>query len=169
LRIIGKARRVGDNIYTDTIISSYRKMQSKDSKDAVPYLFEDLKPPLSRPLQRGDIIVAGLNFGCGSAMEIAVEALVEAGVRAVVAQSCARTYYRNAINSGLPVLEADTVAICEGNDLVLEIGETAALHNASLGTTVQCSPVPAFFLGIAQAGGLLSYYRSRANIPKGLL
>ena len=167
--ITGRARVVGDNINTDYIISSRRKRDSENAAQVVQYIFEDLRPPLAESLRPGDIIVAGQNFGCGSAMEIAVEALLAAGIRAVVARSFARTYYRNAINTGLLVIEAGTEAIREGDQLAITLGAVSRLRNETTSLAIDMREPAPLVLELMRYGGLIGYYRSRGLIPRGRL
>lgn len=145
----GRARVFGDSINTDYIISSRRKRESLDPAVLRQYLFEEIAPGFAGTVQPGDILVAGRNFGCGSAMEVAVTAVLGAGIRAVAARSFARTYFRNAINNGLLAVECDTSKICEG-DLV----DLAALGAA---------PLPPLLVAIASAGGLVPYMRQHGR------
>jgi 3-isopropylmalate/(R)-2-methylmalate dehydratase small subunit len=157
----GRARVFGDDINTDYIITSRRKRESLDPQVLRQYLFEELDPRFAESLQAGDLIVAGKNFGCGSAMEVAVTALVGAGVRAVLARSFSRTYYRNAINNGLLPVICDTSGISEGDRLVLGINspEPWTVFDTRTGKTVEAGALPRIMLDILQAGGLVPYFR----------
>ena len=147
-----RARVFGDNINTDYIITSRRKRESIDPQYLRRYLFEELDPNFAATVQPGDVLVAGRNFGCGSAMEVAVTAVVAAGIRAVLASSFSRTYYRNAVNNGLLPLICDTSAIREGDRI--DISALAA------------EPLPPIMLQIIEAGGLVPYFRQHGRFPR---
>jgi 3-isopropylmalate/(R)-2-methylmalate dehydratase small subunit len=151
LTLEGRARRLGDNINSDYIIASRRKRETLDPSVLKRYLLEAVDPGFAASVQPGDVLVAGRNFGCGSAMEIAVTVLQAAGIRAVLAQSFARSFYRNAINNGLLALEWDTTGIREGDRVQLK----------------QSAPLPGLMLEILEAGGLVSWVRAgRLLAPK---
>ena len=102
-------------------------------------------------------------FGCGSAMEVAVTAVLGAGIRAVLAWSFSRTYYRNAINNGLLPVICDTEQIREGQQLVVSHNERMTVHNLSTGETIAADSLPQIMLDIFQAGGLVPYFREHGD------
>jgi 3-isopropylmalate dehydratase small subunit len=161
--VTGLARRFGDDVNTDYIISSQRKRESLDPAVLRNYLFETNAPEFAQTVRIGDILVAGKNFGCGSAMEVAVTAVVGAGIRIVLAQSFARTYFRNAINNGLYPIECDTSAIHEGDLLNIDIGPRTQVRCASNDRTIEAAPIPHDILKILDAGGLVPHLRRHSS------
>ncbi len=157
----GRARLVGDDVNTDSIISSTRKRESLDPAVLKQFLFEHVDPSFAASVLSGDILVAGKNFGCGSAMEVAVTTVLGAGVPAVIARSFSRTYYRNAINNGLLPLVCDTSGIQDGDILVSD--ETGAIRNARSGDTLKPEPLPDIMKAILSAGGLVAYMRQNGD------
>jgi len=157
--IEGRARVFGDDVNTDYIITSRRKRENIDPQYLRKFLFEELDPNFAATVQASDLIVAGKNFGCGSAMEVAVTAVVGAGIRAVIARSFSRTYYRNAVNNGLPPLMCDTSGIREGDRLAIEQASGMVVHNLTTGERVSAGPLPGIMLEILEAGGLVPYFR----------
>jgi 3-isopropylmalate/(R)-2-methylmalate dehydratase small subunit len=163
LPLAGRARRFGDDVNTDNIIASRRKRESIDPTQLRRFLFEDVDPVFAASVRAGDILVAGSNFGCGSAMEVAVTAVLGAGIRAVVAKSFSRTYLRNALNNGLLAICADTDRIAEGEAIELSdavgSGEGAVQLRLASGAIVACDPLPPFMQAMLEAGGLVPYLR----------
>jgi 3-isopropylmalate/(R)-2-methylmalate dehydratase small subunit len=164
LRLEGRARLLGDDVNTDYIISSTRKRETIDPNVLKRYILETLDPTFAASVHDGDILVAGRNFGCGSAMEVAATVPRAAGIRAVIAQSFARTYYRNAINNGLIPVECDTTGIAEGDRLVIEFGGNAPIvRDESAQIVVHAAPLPSHMLRILDAGGLVPYFRAHGG------
>lgn len=158
--IAGRARRFGDDVNTDYIISSRRKRESLDADILKTFIFEALDPAFARSVQPGDLIVAGRNFGCGSAMEVAATVLLAAGIRVVVAESFGRAFYRNAVNNGLLPVECDTRVVAEGDRLAIRWSADAPrVTNLTRGTSVDAAPLPAIMQDIFDAGGLVAYLR----------
>jgi 3-isopropylmalate/(R)-2-methylmalate dehydratase small subunit len=160
----GRARVFGDNINTDYIITSRRKRESLDPQVLRHYLFEELDASFAATIQPGDLIVAGRNFGCGSAMEVAATAVMGAGIRAILARSFSRTYYRNSINNGLMPIVCDTSGIAEGDRLVIDDSDEGLLiRNPTTGATIQATPLPQVALSILEAGGLVPFFRQHGG------
>jgi 3-isopropylmalate/(R)-2-methylmalate dehydratase small subunit len=153
----GKATKFGDNVDTDMIIPA-RWLITTDPAEMASHAFEDVRPGWPDEVARGDILVAGDNFGCGSSREHAPIAIKAAGIACVVASSFARIFYRNAFNIGLPVLESEEASrgIEEGD--VVEIDASAgAITDQTKGKTYRSKPIPPFMQELVQAGGLMAY------------
>ena len=160
----GRARLLGDDVSTDAIISSRRKKETIDPVILRGYLFEDVDAGLALSLVHGDILVAGKNFGCGSAMEVAVTVVLAAGIRAVVARSFSRTYLRNAMNNGLLPIVADTGTVREGDAISLRLdAQGALLLEAAEGAPIVCEPIAPFMLEMLELGGLVPYLQLRGG------
>lgn len=160
MRLQGRARVFGDHVNTDYIIASTRKRDTLDGAVLKRYLLEAVDPAFAATVQPGDLLVAGRNFGCGSAMEVAATVILAAGIPAVVAKSFARTFYRNAINNGLLPIECDTSAIAEGDPLTIVFeGQAASVANARTGSVLSGRALPPIMLEILDAGGLVPYIR----------
>jgi 3-isopropylmalate/(R)-2-methylmalate dehydratase small subunit len=162
--IEGRARRLGDDINTDYIISSTRKRDTLDENVLKQYLLEAVDPTFAASVQPGDLVVAGRNFGCGSAMEVAVTVILAAGIPAVLAHSFSRTFYRNAINNGLVPVECDTARIEEGDRLSVRLLDDGVdVINQSSGAAVTGAALPVFMLEILRSGGLVPYLRQHGG------
>jgi len=158
----GRARVLGNDINTDYIIASTRKRDTLDEQVLKRYLLETIDPTFAASVQPGDILVAGRNFGCGSAMEIAATVITAAGVSAVIAKSFSRTFYRNAVNNGLLPIEADTSDITEGDRLVISMKPGGlSVKNQTRGVTLSGRPLPALMHEILDAGGIVNFVKDR--------
>lgn len=160
IELEGKVRLLGDDVNTDYIISSSRKKETLDPDVLKRYLFEALDPSFAASVAPGDLLVAGRNFGCGSAMEVAVTVVLAAEIRAVLAASFSRTYYRNAINNGLIPIECDTAGIHEGDELRVVLDDAGiTVTDLTLGNALPGLPLPDIMLEILSSGGLVPYFR----------
>ncbi len=159
----GRARVFASDINTDYIIASRRKRESLDPQVLRRYLFEELDPDFAASIEPGDLLVAGKNFGCGSAMEVAVTAVAGAGIPAVLAPSFARTYYRNAVNNGLLPVVCDTRAIHEGDRLTVLRDQGLAVRNETTGEAIAAAALPKIMWEIIEAGGLVPYFRRHGD------
>lgn len=165
--IRGRARRLGDRVNTDYIISSSRKKETLDPHELKRWLLEAVDPNFAASVGDHDLLVADEAFGCGSAMEVAVTVVLAAGIQAVVAKSFSRTYFRNAINNGLVPVECDTSGIREADELTLRVEEGGVtVINKTRGTETQASPLPPFVVEILEAGGLVPYLRTRGGFAE---
>ena len=164
MNIEGRARVFGDDVNTDYIISSRRKRETIDESRLKEYLFEGVDPTFAASVQPDDIIVAGTNFGCGSAMEVAVTVLQAAGIRAVLARTFARSFYRNAINNGLIAIECDTVAIVEGDRLTVEMdGPRVQVLAPARDVSVTGALLPPLMRRILESGGLVEFLKREGD------
>ncbi len=155
-KITGKVWNFGANIDTDVIIAA-RYLNSSDPEHLAKYVMEDADPEFPKKLQRGDIIVAGENFGCGSSREHAPIALKAAGVAAVVAPSFARIFYRNAFNMGLPIFELpESLEIKEGEEISIDL-DNGKITNNTTNKTYDFIAIPAFMQELINSGGLINY------------
>ncbi len=157
----GKAHLVGEHIDTDAIIPA-RFLVSTDPEELGANCMEGLEPGWIKRVAKGDFIVAGQNFGCGSSREHAPVALLGAGVPVVIAHSFARIFYRNGFNMGLALMEVgDQISkIKDGDDLSVDF-EKGTITNNTTGETITCSPVPDFMREILNKGGLVEYVKER--------
>ena len=158
----GKAHKFGDDINTDYIIAGKYKFKTLDMKELSKHLMEDLDPDFTNKISPGDFIVAGRNFGCGSSREQAPLVIKHAGIGAVIAKSFARIFYRNAINTGLPVVECDTSGIDPGDQLRVDLG-SGVIRNVTKGLEIPIRPLPQTMLEVLSEGGLVSYFRKHGG------
>ena len=160
-KLRGLAWRFGDNIDTDQIIPA-RYCNTLDPGRLADHAMEGADPEFAHRVAPGDIIVAGTNFGCGSSREAAPIALKAAGVGAVVADSFARLFYRNAVNIGLCVMvcQAASRSIDSGEELVID-SSAGIIHSMSTGRAYRCEESSPFIREIVDAGGMVNYVKHR--------
>ena len=166
-RVISRSIHIfGDNISTDQIMPGKYKFKTTDPKALGEHAMEGADPEFSRKAREGDIIVSGENFGCGSSREQAPLALTGLGIKAVIAKSFARIFYRNALNLGLPVVENKEVVndMRPGDTLEIDFRKGTIL-NTRLGKTYPMKPMPMFLLEMLEADGLVPYYRRFGRLP----
>ena len=151
----GKAWKVGDDIPTDYIVPEW--MVFKSFAEMAKHALEIANPQFARSVRPGDILVAGRHFGCSSGRAVAVKALAATGIGAVVADSFSRTFYRNAFEIGLPVVEVPGVGarIREGDVVRVDVRRGQVLDE-STGEAFAASPPPPFLLQMLEAGGIIA-------------
>ncbi|MGE4357441.1 MAG: 3-isopropylmalate dehydratase small subunit [Candidatus Omnitrophota bacterium] len=154
----GIAHKLGDDINTDYIISGRYKFSITDPRELAKHIFEDIIPNFSQKIKEGDFIVAGKNFGCGSSREQAPLAIKASGIKAVIAISFARIFYRNAINLGLMLIEADTSSIRDTDELEIDL-ERNKIVDISQGIEIDIKPLPLLMQDILKAGGAIEYFK----------
>ncbi|MBW2145887.1 MAG: 3-isopropylmalate dehydratase [Deltaproteobacteria bacterium] len=154
----GAAHLFGDDINTDYIISSRRKRDTVDPGKLARFLMEDIKQDFGQTVEEGDFIVAGRNFGCGSSMEIAPLVIRAAGIRAVLALSFGRIFFRNCINIGFPALTCPTTRIQEGDRLELNPALDRVLI-VNRGIELPINPLPELCTEIIRVGGIIPYMK----------
>ncbi|MDD5496555.1 MAG: 3-isopropylmalate dehydratase small subunit [Candidatus Omnitrophica bacterium] len=158
MRHFARRLKVTDNINTDYVISGRYKFKIQDPKELARHIFEDIDPAFAARVKKGDVLVAGENFGCGSSREQAPQSLKQAGFQAVVAKSFARIFYRNAFNIGLLLVECNTDFIDDGNELELDI-EKSKLKNVSKGLILDIKPLPPVMKKLLEDGGVVEHFK----------
>jgi len=155
-----KVWKYGDNINTDMLFPGKYTYTCSTAEEIKPHLLEDLDPSFSKNVVKGDIIFAGKNFGCGSSREQPVLGLKAVGIKAVVAESFARIFYRSAINQGLILIECSSAVKAYSNDdyINLDVDKGEMVVG---GKTFSFPKLPKEILAIRDAGGLLEYTRSK--------
>lgn len=162
----GNAWIFGDNVDTDVILPG-QYVGLSNPKEIASHCLEGADPEFSKKVKRGDIIVAGKNFGCGASREGATQAIKDIGVSCVIAQSFARIFLRNAIAIGLPVLECeDAIKLVSQNDEVKISLKKNTIIDLTKGKTVKCNKFPPFMQEIIDVGGLVEYAKGRLKKAK---
>ena len=159
MKIQGKVHKYGDHVDTDVIIPA-RYRNTGNPKELAAHCMEDIDKDFVKNVRPGDILVAGVNFGCGSSREHAPIAIQASGIACVIAENFARIFYRNALNIGLPILEcpAASRAIANGDEVSVDF-DTGVITNLATGETYKAEPFPPFIQNIIQKGGLLASLR----------
>ena len=151
----GKVIKYGDNVDTDVIIPA-RYLNTSDHSELASHCMEDLDKDFTKKVEKGDIMVAGDNFGCGSSREHAPIAIKASGISLVIANTFARIFYRNAINIGLAILECpEAVANINDGDKVEADLDNGIIYNRTTGKEFKTQPFPEFIQKIIQNGGLI--------------
>jgi len=161
MKLQGKVWKFGDNVDTDLIIPA-RFLNVSDVEELAKNCFADMRAGFMDMITPGDIIVAGKNFGAGSSREHAPLAIKGAGISAIIAESFARIFYRNAFNIGLPVLESKeaSLSIKEGNQVSVNLS-TGEIENKDTGKRFFARPINDFMRQLVQAGGLVEYVKKK--------
>lgn len=164
MTIRGRAHRFdpNDDINTDYIISGRYKFKIDDMDELAKHVMEDISPEFASRVNAGDVVVAGVNFGCGSSREQAPRALKAAGISAVVAKSFARIFYRNSFNIGLPLIECDTDWIKDGDIVGIDL-EGGLVSVDGSGRSVSFSPLPKTMRILLADGGLVPHLKKHGG------
>jgi 3-isopropylmalate/(R)-2-methylmalate dehydratase small subunit len=159
----GKAFKYPDNVDTDVIIPA-RYLNITDAVELSAHCMEDIDTSFVKDVDKGDVIVAGWNFGCGSSREHAPLVIRTCGTGCVIAKSFARIFYRNAINIGLPILECEEAAeAIEKGDRVSVDFDTGVITDITTGKVFQAQAFPPFIQNIIEKGGLLASLRAEKD------
>ncbi|BCI61281.1 3-isopropylmalate dehydratase small subunit [Solibaculum mannosilyticum] len=161
IQIEGTVHRYGDNVDTDVIIPA-RYLNTSSHEELAAHCMEDIDKDFVKKVQKGDVMVGGKNFGCGSSREHAPIAIKASGISCVIAASFARIFYRNAINIGLAILECPEAAaeIQNGDQVKVDV-TTGVITDVTTGKTYQAEPFPPFIQNIIASGGLLKTISER--------
>lgn len=157
----GRVFKYGDNIDTDVIIPA-RYLNTSDPKELASHCMEDIDKSFIKRVKTGDVMVAGKNFGCGSSREHAPIAIKESGISCVIASTFARIFYRNAINTGLAIVECDEAAkdIDDGDEVEVDF-DKGVINNLTKGKEYKTEAFPEFMQKIINCGGLVEYIKAK--------
>jgi 3-isopropylmalate/(R)-2-methylmalate dehydratase small subunit len=156
----GTVWKYGDDVNTDVIFPGKYTYVSMEPEEMAKHALEDLDPGFAKRVKPGDVIVAGKNFGCGSSREQAAVCLKHAGVKAVIARSFARIFFRNAINQGLLVIQSDKAveSINDGDEVSIDF-EKGRIYTQK--GPIEFPQFPSSVLGILKACGLIAYTKQK--------
>lgn len=158
----GRAIKLGDNVSTDDIIPGRFAHLRSNLPELARHVLEDAMPDFASKVQPGDLLVAGKNLGQGSSREHAPVVIKMSGVAAILAESAARIFFRNAINRGLPVLFCDTDRIGDGDDLEINLA-TGRVTDVTSDVTLSCGRMPPIMAAILKEGGLVPYIQKHKD------
>jgi 3-isopropylmalate/(R)-2-methylmalate dehydratase small subunit len=162
----GRAWKFSDNNDTDVIIPYKYKARSIDPKELAEHCMEGIDPEFSKKIKKGDLIVAGRNFGCGSSREQAPVAIKACGISAIIAESFARIFYRNAINIGLPAIVCKNISKETNESDLIEVDLSEGIvKNLSSGKVMKANRQPEFLEKMLEVGGLIEYYKKFRKFP----
>ncbi|MDR1194439.1 MAG: 3-isopropylmalate dehydratase [Peptococcaceae bacterium] len=152
---------LGDDINTDYIIAA--KYRALSLSDMAARVMEDIDPDFTKKIKTGDWIIGGDNFGCGSSREYAPRVILAAGIQGIAAKSFARIFYRNSINSGLPVIECDTARFQTGDHITVAL-EKGEIINHSQKFTASFAKLPPFMTRVLSEGGMSGYIKKHGGL-----
>lgn len=159
----GKVIKYGNNVDTDVIIPA-RYLNTSDPAELASHCMEDLDSEFVKEVGVGDIMVAGRNFGCGSSREHAPIAIKASGISCIIAETFARIFYRNAINTGLPIIECpEAAADINDGDRVLVNFDTGLIENVTTNKTYKGAAFPEFMQELIAADGLIGYIKRQID------
>jgi len=163
MKFNGRIWKFGADIDTDAIIPA-RYLNTSDPGELAKHCMEDLNPSFVKEADKGDIIFAEENFGCGSSREHAPIAIKAAGISCVVAKSFARIFYRNSFNMALPIMECPEAvdAAREGDEVEIDFGKGEIINHTG-DSTFNCQPIPPFMQELIESGGLMGYVRKKSG------
>ena len=158
MKLKGSVHKFGNAVNTDYIISGRYKFRIQDPKELAKHVMEDLAPDFYKSVKKGDFLVAGSNFGCGSSREQAPLAIKYAGISAVIAKSFARIFFRNAINLGLLLIECDTSSFKPGDTLEIDT-KKGIISNKRSNRQEPIRPLPEFMARIISDAGVINHFK----------
>jgi 3-isopropylmalate/(R)-2-methylmalate dehydratase small subunit len=161
--IKGKAIKYGNNVDTDVIIPA-RYLNTSDHKELASHCMEDIDKDFSKKINKGDIMIAGKNFGCGSSREHAPIAIKASGISCIIAETFARIFFRNSINIGLPIMECEEAAkdIDEKDEISVDT-ISGVIKNITKNKTYKAVPFPEFMQKIIRSEGLINYIKGEVE------
>lgn len=150
--------KFGPDVDTDQIIPA-EYLTTGDPKKLAAHAFAKMRPEFAKEARRGDVIIAAENFGCGSSREHAPRALIGVGISCVIAKSFARIFFRNSINIGLPLIEADIFdKIEETDEIAIDFGD-GVIRDITKKGEYEFKPLPEFMQKLLDSGGLINYIK----------